>query len=119
IRGDNQRAVVGDGIPVDISAWGDGNLPSACRTGTVGQCAFGGTSAATPYTAGIFGTVLTEVRRAIGDGRAGQGPGQVVAEGVAIPGSVYLDDGKLTRSELRDAVLKTAFPLNQDNKPST
>ena len=119
IRRDNQRAIVGDGIPVDISAWGDGNLPSACRTGTVGQCAFGGTSAATPYTAGIFGSVLTEVRRAIGDGVAGQRPGQVVAVGTPIPGSVYLDDGRLTRSELRDTVLKTAFPLNQDNQPST
>ena len=62
IRRDNQRAVIGDGIPAHISAWGDGNLPSACRTGTVGQCAFGGTSAATPYTAGIFGTVLTEAQ---------------------------------------------------------
>ncbi|HUQ78596.1 MAG TPA: S8 family serine peptidase [Patescibacteria group bacterium] len=119
IRRDNQRAVVGDGIPVDISAWGDGNLPSACRTGTVGQCAFGGTSAATPYTAGIFGTVLTGVRQAIGDPRAGQRPGQVVAEGTAVPGSIYLSDGKLTRSELREAVLKTAFPLNQDNAVST
>ena len=55
LRRDNQRAIVGDGIPVHISAWGDGNLPSACRTGTVGQCAFGGTSAATPYTAGSSG----------------------------------------------------------------
>jgi len=118
IRRDNQRAIVGDGIPVDISAWGDGNLPSACRTGTVSQCAFGGTSAATPYTAGVFGTVLTEVRRAIGDGKAGQRAGQVVAQGTAIPGSVYLADGKLTRAELRDAVLKTAFPLNQDNNVS-
>jgi hypothetical protein len=119
IRRDNQRAIVGDGIPVEISAWGDGNLPSACRTGTVGQCAFGGTSAATPYTAGIFGTVLTRVRQAIGDPKVGQRPGQVVAEGNAIPGSVFLADGKLTRSELRDAVLKTAFPLNQGNTPST
>jgi hypothetical protein len=119
IRRDNQRAIVGDGIPVEISAWGDGNLPSACRTGTVGQCAFGGTSAATPYTAGIFGTVLTRVRQAIGDARVGQRPGQVVAEGNPIPGSIFLVDGKLTRSELRDAVLKTAFPLNQDNAPST
>ncbi|NJD27570.1 MAG: hypothetical protein FIA92_04665 [Chloroflexi bacterium] len=118
LRRDNQRAVIGDGMPVDISAWGDGNLPSACRTGTVGQCAFGGTSAATPYTAGVFGTVLTEVRRAIGDGRAGQRPGQVVAEGSAIPGSVYLEDGRLTRAELREAVLATAFPLNQDNEVS-
>src|SRR4029079_3187377 len=119
IRRDNERAIVGDGIPVEISAWGDGNLPSACRTGTVGQCAFGGTSAATPYTAGIFGTVLTQVRQAIGDAKVGQRPGQVVAEGNPIPGSIFLADGKLTRSELRDAVLKTAFPLNQDNSPST
>jgi hypothetical protein len=119
IRRDNQRAIVGDGIPVDISAWGDGNLPSACRTGTVGQCAFGGTSAATPYTAGIFGTVLTGVRQAIGDPRVGQRPGQVVAEGAAVADSIYLSDGKLTRTELREAVLKTAFPLNQDNEPST
>jgi len=119
IRRDNQRAVVGDGIPVHISAWGDGNLPSACRTGTVGQCAFGGTSAATPYTAGIFGTVLTRVRQAIGDPTLGQRPGQVVAQGTAIPGSIYLDDGELTRAELREAILKTAFPLNQENAPSS
>ena len=60
IRRDNQRAIVGDGTPAHLSSWGDGNLPSACRTGTVSQCAFGGTSAATPYTAGVFGNVLTE-----------------------------------------------------------
>jgi hypothetical protein len=42
-----------------------------------------------------------------------------VAEGAPISGSVFLSDGKLTRSELRDAVLKTAFPLNQGNTPST
>ncbi|HET7686451.1 MAG TPA: S8 family serine peptidase [Candidatus Limnocylindria bacterium] len=118
IRRDNQRAVIGDGIPVHISAWGDGNLPSACRTGTVGQCAFGGTSAATPYTAGVFGTVLTEIRQAIGDGAAGQKPGQVVASGVPIEASAFLADGKLTRTELRDAVLKTAYPLNTENRPS-
>ena len=119
IRRDNNRAIVGDGVPVEISAWGDGNLPSACRTGTVGQCAFGGTSAATPYTAGIFGTVLTRVRQAIGDPTAGQRTGQVVARGTAIAGSIFLADGELTRSELREAVLKTAFPLNQANEPST
>ncbi|HWG55699.1 MAG TPA: S8 family serine peptidase [Gaiellaceae bacterium] len=118
VRRDNQRAIVGDAIPVHISAWGDGNLPSACRTGTVGQCAFGGTSAATPYTAGVFGTVLTEVRRALGDARNGQRPGQVIAEGLPIDESVYLADGKLTRAELREAVLKTAVPLNQRNEVS-
>lgn len=118
IRRDNQRAIVGDGIPVHLSSWGDGNLPSACRTGTVGQCAFGGTSAATPYTAGVFGTVLTRVREAVGDGRAGQKPGQVVAQGVPVEESVYLVDGELTRAELREAVLKTAYPLNTENETS-
>jgi hypothetical protein len=118
IRRDNERAIVGDGTPAHLSSWGDGNLPSACRTGTVGQCAFGGTSAATPYTAGVFGHVLTEIKRRIGDTSAGQRPGQVVAEGFAIPTSSYLTDGKLTRAELREAVLKTAFPLNQDNTQS-
>ena len=118
LRRDNQRAVVGDGIPVHVSAWGDGNLPSACRTGTVGQCAFGGTSAATPYTAGVFGTVLTAVRHVVGDGAAGQKAGQVVADGLPVTDSHFLSDGKLTRAELRDAVLKTAQPLNQDNEMS-
>ena len=117
IRRDSQRAIIGDGIPAHISAWGDGNLPSACRTGTVGQCAFGGTSAATPYTAGIFGTVLTAVRREIGDPFVGQRSGQVVAEGRAIEASTMLADGKLTRTELREAVLKTALPLNTGESP--
>ncbi|MGH2377624.1 MAG: S8 family serine peptidase [Candidatus Limnocylindria bacterium] len=115
LRRDNERAIVGDGTPAHLSAWGDGNLPSACRTGVVSQCAFSGTSAATPYTSGIFGTVLTAIRQQIGDGGAGQRPGQVIADGFAIPGNPYLGDGKLTRAELREAVLKTAFPLNQDN----
>ncbi|TDB76752.1 S8 family serine peptidase [Micromonospora sp. KC723] len=115
IRRDNQRAIVGDGIPVHLSSWGDGNLPSACRSGTVGQCAFGGTSAATPYTAGVFGAVLGQVRAALGDGAAGQRPGQAVAVGVPRTESVYLADGKLTRDELRQAVLKSALPLGRDN----
>jgi hypothetical protein len=117
IRRDNQRAIVGDGTPAHLSSWGDGNLPSACGTGTVSQCAFGGTSAATPYTAGVFGNVLTQVRRSIGDNNVGQRPGQVVAQGTPT-GTTYLADGKLTRAELREAVLKTAFPLNQDNAQS-
>ena len=36
--------------------------PPAAPAGS-SQCAFGGTSAATPYTAGVFGNVLTGVRR--------------------------------------------------------
>ncbi|MGH2450930.1 MAG: S8 family serine peptidase [Candidatus Limnocylindria bacterium] len=116
IRRDNERAILGEGTPVHLSAWGDGNLPAACRTGVVSQCAFSGTSAATPYTSGIFGSVLTAIRRHLGDNSVGQRPGQVVAEGLTAVGeSPYLSDGKLTRGELREAVLKTSFPLNQDN----
>ena len=118
IRRDNHRAIVGDGIPAHISSWGDGNIPAACRTGTVGQCMHSGTSSATPSTAGVFGHVLTEVRRAIGDVKAGQKPGQVVALGHPIDQSAYLEDGKLTRAELREVVLKTALPLNQRNDVS-
>ena len=115
IRRDNSRAIIGDGTPAHLSSWGDGNLPSACRTGVVSQCAFGGTSAATPYTAGIFGTVLTAIRRQVGDNGVGPRAGQVVADGFPVPGSTYLADGKLTRAELREAIFKTAFPLDQDN----
>ena len=115
IRRDVERPIVGDGTPAHLSSWGDGNLPSACRTGVVSQCAFSGTSAATPYTAGVFGNVLTEIRRQIGETGLGQRAGQVIADGFPIAASPYLKDGKLTRAELRDAVLKTAFPLNQDN----
>ncbi|MFF8846148.1 S8 family serine peptidase [Streptomyces sp. NPDC015127] len=118
LRRDNQRAVVGDGIPVHLSSWGIGSLPSACHTGVHCQDQFSGTSAATPYTAGVFGTTLQRVRDAVGDPHSGQKRGQVVAEGTAVPESVYLHDGRLTRAELREAVLKNAFPLGEDDLPS-
>jgi hypothetical protein len=51
LRRDDQRAVVGDGIPVHLSSWGIGSLPSACHTGVLCQDHFSGTSTATPYTA--------------------------------------------------------------------
>lgn len=114
LRRDTSGAIIGEGTPAQISSWGDGFLPSACRTGLYGTCAFGGTSAASPYTAGVFGWVLREVRAALGDYRTGTRPGQVIAEGRAIANSPYLADGKLTRRELRAAVLKTAAPLDAD-----
>ncbi len=118
-REDNQGAIISDGYPVHISALGDGDLPSACRTGDTGQCAFGGTSAATPYTSGAFGMILTRIRDALGDTESGQRPGQVVAEGTPIPDSPYLSDGQLTRAELRAVGLKTATPRGQGTGPDT
>ncbi|CAL9612508.1 hypothetical protein SUDANB6_05677 [Streptomyces sp. enrichment culture] len=118
LRRNDQRAVIGDGVPVHLSSWGIGSLPSACHTGVLCQDQFSGTSAATPYTAGVFGTTLQRVRDAIGDSRPGQKDGQVVAGGSAVEASVYLHDGRLTRGELREAVLKNAFPLGADDLPS-
>lgn len=119
LRRDDQGAVTGDGVPQHISSWGDGNLPSACRTGVYGQCAFGGTSAASPYSAGTMGTVLQAIKEALGDSHVGLRDGQVVAKGTPIPGSPYLEDGELTRRELRGVYLKTAEYLNVTAEPST
>ncbi len=116
-RTDNRRPVIGDANPVDISSWGDGTIPSACISGTVSMCNFGGTSAATPLTAGVFGQVLREIRRAIGDTDAGQRPGQVVASGRPVPASTVLRDGRLTRAELWDVVLHTAEPFGTGGAP--
>jgi len=119
LRRDDQGAITGDGVPQYISSWGDGNLPSACRTGVYGQCAFGGTSAATPYSAGTLGTILQAVKEELGDGRPGLYPKQVVAKGQPIAASPYLEDGELTRRELRAVYLKTAEYLNVTAEPGT
>lgn len=116
-RTDNRRPINGDAAPVDISSWGDGTIPAACKEGTVSMCNFGGTSAATPLTAGVFGQVLREVRRAIGDTGAGQRPGQVVAKGIPVAKSIYLRDGELTRAELWNIVLHTAEPFGEEGVP--
>jgi len=116
-RTDNRRPINGDAAPVDISSWGDGTIPAACKEGTVSMCNFGGTSAATPLTAGVFGQVLREVRRAIGDTGAGQRPGQVVAKGTPIAGSVFLRDGALTRAELWRIIFHTASPFGEEGVP--
>lgn len=116
-RTDNRRPIVGDGVPVDISSWGDGTIPSACVSGTVSMCNFGGTSAATPLAAGVFGRVLREVRRAIGDSSMGQRPGAVVAQGKPVAASQFLRDGKLTRAELWDIVFHTAEAFGPDGPP--
>lgn len=117
LRRDTSGAIVGDGTPAHISSWGDGWLPSACRTGIDGTCGFSGTSAASPYTAGVFGHVLREIRAVLGDPHTGVREGQVIAEGRSIPGSPYLADGKLTARELRAAVLKAATPLDAAFSP--
>jgi hypothetical protein len=116
-RTDNRRPVFGDANPVDISSWGDGTIPSACVTGVSTMCNHSGTSSATPLTSGVFGQVLREIRRALGDTDAGQQPNQVIAKGRPVQASAYLRDGILTRAELWDIVLHTAEPFGPAQAP--
>ncbi|MEA2683638.1 MAG: hypothetical protein QOK05_1966 [Chloroflexota bacterium] len=106
-RSDNQP-FIGTGKPVSASSYGLGNIPAAGHDSTNGQVQHNGTSAATPQSAGVFATTLAAVRGALGDSGVGQRANAVIATGTAVAGSPYLADGKLTRSELVEAVLKTA-----------
>ena len=127
-----RKPIVGTGKPVDITSWGSGVIPAAAHDGgSIGATTnHSGTSAATPYTAGVFGTVLQAVRDAIDDDRAWQRDRPrtgVVAQGKPVPGSAYLGDGVLTRAELTEAILKSAehdsgadfalYPTTTPNNP--
>ena len=113
-----RKPIVGTGKPVDVASWGSGDIPAADHLSVDGTGSHSGTSAATPYTAGVMGTVLGKTRERLGDQRTGQrpqvGPG-VIATGPRVATSPYLADGRLTRTELVQAVLKTAEHDNGDD----
>ena len=127
-----RKPIVGDGMPVDVSSFGSGDIPAASYKGTDldnDTQGHSGTSAATPLTAGVFGHVLREARRAVGDLGAGQRPEAVIAQGRPVAGSSYLGDGALTAAELREVVLKTTehddsldtigiYPVQTPNNPA-
>lgn len=77
---------------------------------------FGGTSCATPVTAGVLSRIILEAREILGDTRGGQRPEQAVAVGPKsqAPKEGPLSDGVLTRSEAEELVQKTAFPTPAD-----
>lgn len=110
-----RQPIIGTGKPVDISSWGLGSgttpLTAADNASPGGTTTHSGTSAATPYSSGVFGTVLGQVREVLGDKAPGQknttGNG-VIATGTPLATSPYLKDGQLTRAELVEAVFKTA-----------
>ena len=107
----SRKPIVGTGKPVDIASYGSGDIPAADTTSVRGIGSHSGTSAATPYSAGVFGAVLGAAREALGDTAVGQRPDAgagVIARGAPVPRSPYLFDGVLTRSELVDIVFKTA-----------
>jgi subtilisin family serine protease len=107
--GSNQT-LIATGKPVDISSYGTGDLKAADYDSITGTQIHSGTSCATPMTAGVFATALLAARNLLCDAHVGQynESGQIIAKGnPALSGP--LDDGKLTRSELKDVVFKTAM----------
>lgn len=104
-------------IPVDVSSYGN-HWPAADPFSFTGEMTFSGTSNATPVTCGVFSAALLEARRKLGDAVEGihttEDGKNVPAEGPRIRRSPLLADGVLARTELQDAVFKTALPEQFD-----
>ena len=77
---------------------------------------FGGTSCATPVTAGVLSRIVLEARMILGDTHGGQRPDQAIAVGPKsrAPKDGPLADGVLTKSEAEEIVQKTAFAVPAD-----
>ncbi|MDQ3956254.1 MAG: S8 family serine peptidase [Actinomycetota bacterium] len=83
---------------------------------------FGGTSCAAPITSGVLSSIIEKARYVLRDTTGGQRPKQVVAQAsgkVKLPAKGPLKDGKLTRLEAEDMVMKTAFPVEADPEKLT
>lgn len=117
-------------IPVDVSSFGSkwraagafGVKIQPKDEDNIETRDFGGTSCATPVTAGVLSAVIEAAREALNDNIAGQKADQVVAK--AGPGAQKfakgpLEDGKLTREEAETIVMKTAFPVAADPEKIT
>ncbi|MFP5220404.1 MAG: S8 family serine peptidase [Actinomycetes bacterium] len=99
------------GVPVDVASFGS-KWRAAAADGV--QLAdnrdFGGTSCATPITAGVLSAVVQRAREALGDVTEGQEPDGVVAAGPARGGDGPLADGALTRTEAERLLVTSAQP---------
>lgn len=102
-----RKPILGTGKPVDVSSYGAGAIPAAHAFDDQDAYGFGGTSAATPITAGVAGRALGAARTAAGDtGTSTRQPGVLAAGAATATGP--LSDGSLTRGELVDVVTHTA-----------
>jgi hypothetical protein len=97
--------------PVDVSSFGSKwRAASVDGVESTSNRDFGGTSCATPITAGVLSAVIDKAREVLGDTTGGQRPGQVVAAaapGAVLPATGPLADGALTRAEAEAIVIKT------------
>lgn len=102
----------GHGKPVDIASVGDSYPAASDGDGsTTAEGTFGGTSNATPVTAGMYGEALYRLRRALPGASRVQKDG-VIAKGPFQCGSANPDcplaDGELTVHELRASLFRAA-----------
>lgn len=116
-------------IPVDVSSFGSkwraagafGITPKIDKD-NVQTRDFGGTSCATPITAGVLSTFIQRAREVFGDTTEGPEAKQAVAvasKGARLPSKGPLKDGVLTRLEAEEIVQKTAFPVPADPETLT
>lgn len=99
-------------VPPDVSSYG-GHWPAARAESVAGEMEFGGTSNATPLTAGVMAAHILAARRAFRDPIEGPHAGGALAvagAGATIPDRGPLADGRLTREEVEQTVMRTAFP---------
>lgn len=113
-------------IPVDVASFGSKwraagawGVKPVIDEANVETRDFGGTSCATPVTAGVLSAIIERARIELGDTTGGQRPDQVVAIGKKKLASGPLSDGKLTRLEAEELVLKTASPVEADPEKIT
>jgi hypothetical protein len=110
-------------IPVDVSSFGSKwRAAGAFGVTRAENRDFGGTSCATPITAGVLSSYIEKARIEFNDTVGGQRPGQAVAvlsEGGTAPAAGPLADGTLTRLEGEEIVQKTAFPVAADPEKIT
>ena len=103
------------GVPVDAASFGSKwRAADAFGVKATESRDFGGTSCATPITAGVLSSVIEKARVVLGDTEAGQKTGGVVAQaapGRELPATGPLADGRLTRLEAEAITLKSAAPV--------
>ena len=105
------------GIPVDAASFGSKwAAADAFAVAANTKRDFGGTSCATPITAGVLSAVIERARIELGDTTSGQAGGIVAqaAPCATLPSNGPLADGTLTRIEAENLVLNSAQPVPFD-----
>lgn len=108
---DDGRTFLPDGPTRPYETGDRYSFPSANADALTGSMDFGGTSGATPSTAGRAGEVITFARELLGArGGFSNGALATLGPGGFKPSQGPLKDGKLTRDELFDVMHHTATP---------